>query len=73
MAAQGGYWYAGRWWASNWWESNWFNGDQSATPSGDGEAAALVWELRRRKRKQPEQITRIQLPPLAALLAALED
>ena len=72
MAAQGGYWFAGNWWHGNWWESNWFNGDQTVTP-GDGEAAAIVWALKRRKRKQPELIQHNPLPPLAVLLEALED
>ena len=74
MAAhEGGFWFAGNWWRDNFWESNWFNGNQVP---GDGEAAAVVWAFKRRKRKQKLRealVTHNPLPPLAVLLEALED
>lgn len=39
----------------------------------DGGAGAMLWELRRRKKKQEQRNEPNRLPPLAALLEALED
>lgn len=64
--------WGGSWGSPSAWGASW--GEDPDTPTGDGEAAAIVWSLKRRRKKQLEQRTEHQqLPSIAALLEALED